>query len=214
MSRSLKAQAKQWHGCSDCFGQTLDPGDLTDGRCDHCAELAAKWPGWTIALCEPKEPAGIGHQPTVLNPRRRFRNADGEIRYRAACFACDWLGPERAGDSNLAVEDAHDHTHPGWRELPVLPRVRRTGDTKADSRRLAKICGEVESLYLHRLGIDLAELVHRAWPIRTMRERFGTRHVPSYSHWGGYDLCAGVITDDRDLDEQLQPEVAQLALFA
>ena len=77
-------------------------------------------PRWDVALCQPKEPAGPGCQPTVLS-RTIYAARHVYVRtdYRGACFGCGQLGPIRP-DENEAAEDAHDHTHPGWRDLPVL----------------------------------------------------------------------------------------------
>ncbi|MEU5385977.1 DUF6349 family protein [Kitasatospora cineracea] len=55
------------------------------------------------------------HTPTTLE-----RQLDNGPQRRGACLACTWEGPVRR-NHNAAVEDALDHTHPGWRALPALP---------------------------------------------------------------------------------------------
>ncbi|MFJ8430364.1 DUF6349 family protein [Kitasatospora sp. NPDC094019] len=56
------------------------------------------------------------HTPTHLG-----RHLDTGTQRRGACLACTWEGPIRP-HQNPAIEDALDHTHPGWRDLPTLPR--------------------------------------------------------------------------------------------
>ena len=78
-----------------------------DGRFDDGEPLSGRW-----SRCS----------PTVLSrdhwPRRPH------LEYRGACLGCGWVSPRthllQAGGENAAVEDAHDHTHPGWRDLPVV----------------------------------------------------------------------------------------------
>ncbi|MFD4394421.1 DUF6349 family protein [Kitasatospora sp. NPDC058478] len=64
----------------------------------------------------PATPTGR-HTATRLD---RWPDDRGERR--GACLACPWEGPIRRRH-NHAIEDALDHTHPGWRDLPVLPQT-------------------------------------------------------------------------------------------
>lgn len=100
---------------------------------------------------------------------------------RGACFGCGWLGPERE-DSNTAVEDAHDHTHPGWRELPVLEMPRLTYEPKKDDAALAAVLPQIVALYP-------ADWPERCGPVRAWRNPIATRHVWGRSPWGGYELA-------------------------
>jgi len=134
--------------------------------------------GWRIALCEPETPPGPGCQPTVLC--EEFRPDHWSLS-RGACFGCDWLGPER-DDTNTAVEDAHDHTHPGWREVPVLDMPRQTGDSKKDNAALAAATPHIEALYP-------AGWPERCGPVRAWRNPVATRHVFGRSPWGGYEMA-------------------------
>ena len=107
--------------------------------------------------------------------------------YRGACLHCTWEGPLRDGE-NAAAEDAHDHTWPGWRELPLVPR---RPDTASNSRKssaaLRNWIARVNAAYP-------AGWLESGGPIRTRRSTYGTRHVPNHTGFGGYDLC-GETTD-------------------
>lgn len=96
--------------------------------------------------------------------------------YQAVCSTCEW---HHIGVTESEVVEAwHDHAFPGWQELPVAPK-------DLDPKRLAKWAGETYP----------AEWQVRAAPIRTLRGPYGTRHVPSRSPWGGFDLSAGAIEE-------------------
>ncbi|WP_374195178.1 DUF6349 family protein [Streptomyces sp. ISL-1] len=58
------------------------------------------------------------NQPAPLHPEETWA-----YLHRGACLGCTWEGPDRRR-TDEAVEDAHDHTHPGWRALPPLPERR------------------------------------------------------------------------------------------
>ncbi|MGW6393278.1 DUF6349 family protein [Streptomyces sp. NPDC055103] len=75
-------------------------------------------PGFTGLFGAPPPPAAR-HTATSLTRAV----ADARWQYRGACLACPWEGPERPRRDN-AIEDAHDHTHPGWRDLPIFERAR------------------------------------------------------------------------------------------
>jgi hypothetical protein len=165
---------------------------------------------WSIATTHPgglsndhaKRPAleqGRLCQPTTLICH--WLPADGEdywsmkdhLGYCGACLACGWVGgqPRRGrGAENLAVEDAHDHTHPGWRQIPVVgapPRLESPASYK----------GLVARWY-RRWGHLLPEgWLDSGGPVRTARSPMATRHVPGRAPGGGYDLAAD--PDEREL---------------
>ena len=62
--------------------------------------------------------------PTVL--ARNTGDDDNHLAYRGACLGCGWVADQIHllwhGGENAAAEDANDHTHPGWRDLPVVDR--------------------------------------------------------------------------------------------
>ena len=127
------------------------------------------------------------HVPTILYVDRR--NAHGEaptrsneehLWYRAACLGCDNEGTPRT-DENTAVEDAHDRSHPWWRDLPIIDRPR--GESPAQQRRNRD---RVAIIYEDaRPGCTKVPYP----PIRTWREPGLTRHHSS-GLLGGFDLGA------------------------
>jgi hypothetical protein len=133
---------------------------------------------WEIALCEPEAPPGPGCQPTVLSRYSR----DNPTLYHGACFGCGWIGDDR-DHCNVAVEDAHDHSHPGWRDLPIVEMPRRTADPKRDLRKLRAI--ELELRKIHP-----SDWPERCGPVRAWRDSpVASRHVPGYSPWGGFEMA-------------------------
>lgn len=101
----------------------------------------------------------------------------GTLLTKAVCDGCSW---HHIGTESQAVEAWHDHTFPGWRELPMFP-VKLRGSM--GSRELtAKREAWLEENYPERYRTPLA-------PILTSRQKFGTRHVPAYSPYGGFDLA-------------------------
>ncbi len=106
----------------------------------------------------------------------------GGLYYRGACLGCPWEGPVR-DDENPAVEDAHDHTWPGWRDLPTVARRPDTGSGTSSARqRLTGWAKQVHAAYP-------AGWLASGGPIRTLRQAMGTRHVPAHTGFGGYDLA-------------------------
>ena len=74
---------------------------------------------------------------------------------------------------------------PGWRDLPILPNKLRGGmGTRTMTPQLQEW---FDANYPAEFRVDGA-------PIRTLRGRYGTRHVPNYSPFGGYDLSVGLTT--------------------
>jgi hypothetical protein len=104
------------------------------------------------------------------------------ISHQAVCAdQCAWhaIGTERE-----VVEAWHDHAMPGWRELPTLPDKLRPSGAGISTKNTAAMA------WIH-------ENYPEQWqqpgaPILTRRARYGTRHVPGYSPFGGYDLCVAV----------------------
>lgn len=127
----------------------------------------------------------------------------GPIIYRGACLGCGWHGGERDCD-NDAVDDAHDHAAPGWRELPPVPRhPSSSGDhTGAAAQKAHEVwLDKVARLYAAH-GVDARWLPGAGAPIRTYRTTYGTR-----SHWSspidGYDMSAGLEPAHVDYSPQL-----------
>lgn len=107
----------------------------------------------------------------------------GELLTKVICEGCSW---HHIGTETQTVEAWHDHAFPGWRQLPVFPPKLRG---QMGSRELtAKREDWLESHYPAEFRTPLA-------PILTDRSKFGTRHVPGYSPYGGFDLSAGVTLD-------------------
>ncbi|KPI32307.1 hypothetical protein OV320_2483 [Actinobacteria bacterium OV320] len=85
--------------------------------------LRATWsigygdPGFSTHLGTPPEPS-TRHTATSIHKIV----TDALWLHRGACLACSWEGPDRRR-RDTAIEDAHDHTHPGWRNLPIFDRA-------------------------------------------------------------------------------------------
>lgn len=135
---------------------------------------------------EQAEAPGTGCQVRVEERTEGAYTRNPEHFYRGACFGCDWKGPERHGSENVAVEDAHDHAWPGWRDLPAAPdkpSAAAMGDKKALARWHKQI-------FVIALGGYPPGWVERGGaPIVTVRTPPGTRHVDGSSPWGGYDMA-------------------------
>jgi hypothetical protein len=110
-------------------------------------------------------------------------NCVGDLLYRGACYGCTWEGEARTRE-NDAVEDAHDHAWPGWRQLPTVPRRPDSGTSATQ-----KAANATWSDHVNRLYPD--GWLEAGGPIRTARAASGTRHVPDRTGFGGYDLSAG-----------------------
>ncbi|MFG2022271.1 DUF6349 family protein [Streptomyces sp. NPDC048825] len=75
-------------------------------------------PGFTTQFGTPPDPSPH-HAATSM-----FKAvADARWIHRGACLACPWEGPDRPR-RDAAIEDAHDHTHPKWRTLPIIDPAR------------------------------------------------------------------------------------------
>jgi hypothetical protein len=140
---------------------------------------------WTVWITCPDTPTGRC-QPTVLSAdlrcgcdNRRDQphcRCVGDLMYRGACRGCDWEGDPVVRE-NTAAEHACDHTWPGWQQLPVVRRVPE--ERKARARWIADVTAAYPPGWLEDGG-----------PIRTARTGAGSRHVPTRTPFGGYDLAA------------------------
>ncbi len=121
------------------------------------------------------------------------------LHYRGACLGCGWVSDHThrgAGAENAAVEDVHDHTHPGWRDLPVLAAP-PSMESPAAYKRLVERWRATWEPVLPAGWLD------RSGPIRTHRSAPANRHVPGRAPGGGYDLAS----DERE------ETAGQLAFF-
>lgn len=113
----------------------------------------------------------------------------GDTLYQANCIECRW---HTIGTEASVVEAWHDHAWPGWRDLPIVPDNVRPfgggmGTNNPDRKAAATARAWVAEHYPPVWQVDGA-------PVRTERRAAGTRHVPGYSPWGGFDLCAAIAT--------------------
>ena len=104
----------------------------------------------------------------------------GELMYQAICDTCRW---REFGTEKHVVEAWHDHAMPGWRDLPLFPAELRgpMGSSKMTPAREAWF----DEHYPEAFRVQGA-------PILTARDRIGSRNVPRYSPFGGFDI--GIIT--------------------
>ncbi|MER7043642.1 DUF6349 family protein [Streptomyces jumonjinensis] len=119
------------------------------------------------------------HSPTLLTRRMYGRPGD---EYRGGCLSCLWEGrPHTGGGSNralnCAVEDAHDHAFPGWRDLPVVPDLKSSGSPYGSQR-------------LWRQTADLypADWLDRGAPRLVRARRRGDAHDPPSLSSPRYEL--------------------------
>ena len=136
--------------------------------------------------------------PTVLD--RETGNPDAHLEYRGACLGCGWASPHTHligdGGENAAVEDAHDHTHPGWRELAIVAAAPAPDSSSQYVRAIARWREQWERL----LPVGWLDA---GGPIRTPRSRGASRHVPCRAPSGGYDLAGPEGSQPADPDGQM-----------
>ncbi len=179
------------------------------GEPDRLAMLAA----WDIAITFPGDHLTGRHAEaseftrctaTVL--RCDTGDEDNHLAYRGACLGCGWVTDSvhliwaaEEGGENLASEDAVDHAHPGWRDLPLVESP-PSNDGGAGH---AKTVATWRARWQRVLPDGWLE---RGGPIRTGRGGIGTRHIPGGCPGGGFDMCA---------DQHAAPEVpgGQLGFF-
>ena len=80
--------------------------------------------------------------------------------------------PVDDGDRATGGPGDGDHAWPGWRDLPLVPRPPESGTNakqkQAMAQRIKQVNGRYPTGWLESSG-----------PIRTRRQRYGTRHVPT-----------------------------------
>ena len=180
----------------DALDAWADSHPTSPCRIDH---TEMPWPMWSLGYTVPgaltsaaelaearAEMAAAGvHVPTVLSVdcrpdryRPELRPGRPPYKYlrRGACLGCRWEGEPRDTE-NEAVEDAHDHSHPWWRELPV---VERPAGEKPSAKAIAAILAACEAA--------VPGCTADPWcPVRTWRTPPGTRHHMG-GLLGGFDL--------------------------
>lgn len=109
----------------------------------------------------------------------------GDLTYMAICEPHRWH--VIAKDENAAVEGWHDHSFPGWRDLPIVPARLRNSEKIGLSKAARKW---VEVHYPSSMQVVGA-------PVITQRNSMGTRHVPGRSPWGGYDISNTAVEPSR-----------------
>lgn len=153
------------------------PGDLSPGK-----EAPGPVRGWSLAACHSGVPSETC-APTVED--RDLRDVGGVLEYRGACRSCKWRGPV-ADSENAATETAHDHTHPAWRDLPIVEPFpsEAAGTTKAAAK--------ARETWL----VTQASQLPKGWlegggPILTKRSALTNRHRDGGTPFGGYDMAGG-----------------------
>ncbi|MFG2076886.1 DUF6349 family protein [Nonomuraea maritima] len=139
---------------------------------------------WAIYITHPGNQLGRAHAelqvadkhlPTVLFQVRRHPH-----RFRGACLGCAWESSQDFGHVLDAVEAAHDHTHPQWRNLPPAHEP-------------PKDYGRAK---MRRWLNDVTAVYPPGWfdsggPIVTIRrDPANRRPLPGRAPGGGYDLPA------------------------
>lgn len=105
----------------------------------------------------------------------------GDILTQVICETCEW---HVIGSEQMCVAAMHDHSFPGWRDLPVVPlEVRPRGSESGKP-----------------LKDWLTANYPVAWcephaPIITERESVATRSVPGMSPWKGYDISSTALRE-------------------
>jgi len=179
-TRGLVARLVEFEAWQECHGSF---GSLVESH------------AWTPPACAPMESTSRC-QPTELSADLRPHTWKAnpvpppcgcwdidELMYRGACTGCAWEGPP-VTSHNLAVEDACGHAHPGWWDLPTVPRVPEgiSGDSATARKRINGWLAKVRAVYP-------AGWLEAGGPIRTLRYRDESRHVEKATPFGGYDLA-------------------------
>jgi hypothetical protein len=124
----------------------------------------------------------------------------GDLTHMAICEPHAWR--VIAGDENAAAEGWHDHTFPGWRDLPVVPARLRNSDEIGLSKAARRW---VEQSYPASMQIMGAAII-------TERSGIGTRHVPGRSPWGGYDISSTALGARRELGTRRRRQPQDLSV--
>ena len=160
---------------------------------------------WEIHITCPgyREPLPPGQPCSATVLSRDTADEENHLDYRGACLGCGWLAesshPLHHGGENAAAEDALDHTHPGWRYLPVVGPLPHNDGGATYQRAIVAWRHKWEPL-LPPGWLDTAG------PVRTPRTGHGTRHVPGRAPGGGYDTAAP--------SGETEAPGGQIALFA
>jgi len=149
---------------------------------------------WHPAIIAPTDPAGRC-QPTLLSADIRIAHGldvnreracaceeTNRLMYKGACCGCEWEGTARDHE-NSAVEDACDHSWPGWRDLPTVPRMPSENGPRDKFAR--------DRWTEHVNGLYPPGWLEAGGPIRTVRRPAESRHVEGGTQFGGYDMNAG-----------------------
>lgn len=194
--------APKWTGAPLNYTTAFYPPAQLDAAIEHWQFLHArdtthtKCRMWRRSITVPDNDQVSGHgfvlytadlrcEPWKYAEEHEDCSCFGALMYQAVCEPCAWNAI--TDSENGAVEMWHDHALTGWRELPIVPsRLRRN-----DSSKLAKATQRwVTEQYPTSMQVPGA-------PIITERQRFGTRHVPGRSPWGGYDLSHTAVDPGR-----------------
>jgi len=153
---------------------------------------AFRYPGWRVEWYSSLGDGGRGHTHYLISTyaaAATSAQAQRTRRVRSICDACGWGSPVSLSE-HAAVAAWHDHAWPGWRDLPVVPLAvaPRGGGMSArgaiDKKAAARARAWVADHYPTEWQVDRA-------PVITERMYPGTRDVPDYSPWGGFDIWAG-----------------------
>ena len=123
-----------------------------------------------------------GQRPRLVSERIPCECVGG-LLHLVVCDTCElhWIND----DENAVAEAWNDHAYPGWRNLPILPgKLRGQMGTRKMTPKLEEW---LEANYPAQFRVPGA-------PILTTRGGNGTRHVPDYSPYGGYDIAADGLT--------------------
>lgn len=179
-----RANMDQWQGAPLHYTVDYYPPGMLEEAVKHWIFLNGNMGAyqrshmWHPAIANNRTEAGE-HSADVFTADLRpdiGHEGPGALLYQAICEPCGWH--EIGADENAVVEAWHDHAVPGWRDLPVIPyQVRAFSETGLTKVGRAWITAR----YPEDMQVPGA-------PIITQRLPYGTRHVPSRSPWGGYDL--------------------------
>lgn len=122
--------------------------------------------------------AGAHDSRKIGDPLGPLCQCVGSITAQAICSRCSW---HHIGTEAECVEAWHDHAFPGWRDLPTLPGKLRGG--MGPTSMTPKLEAWLEDNYPPAFRVPGA-------PILTERPSYGSRHVPNYNPFGGFDLSA------------------------
>lgn len=177
--------AGEWHGAP--LGYTADyytPGEhqaAMDRWILEHGHFACRLSGiWSPTLTNSAITAD-DHNIVILSAHA----PEETIAYQANCGPCRW---HYINTENAVIEAAHDHAMPGWRDLPILPTKHGAALSTPSKQTTQRVTEWIHEHYP-------TEWIFPGAPVRTTRQRYGTRHVSGRSPLGGYDLSAGIRDD-------------------